>query len=221
MRGYPVFLSLEGRTVTVIGAGKVARRKVDFLVEAGARVRVVGPSAEDALLDLSDEGKIELVPRPYVRGDLEGAWLAFAATSDTEVNLQVWEEAQSAGIPVNVATGPNLCDFTVPSMVRRGDLCIAISTGASSPRLARRIRERLEEEFGAEYEPFLEILSKAREKIVASDRTEEEKRKTFDALLESAILDLLQTGKEPEAQALAERILNGDQVRENRHDGPL
>jgi precorrin-2 dehydrogenase/sirohydrochlorin ferrochelatase len=210
MRIYPVFLSLEGRTVVVVGAGRVAKRKVEFLLEAGSRVRVVGPSADDALLDLADDGKIELVSRPYVRGDLEGAWLAFAATGDSEVNLQVWEEAQSNSIPVNVATDPELCDFTVPSMVRRGDLCIAVSTGASAPRLARRIRESLQEQFGPEYEAFLEILAEAREKIVASGRIEEEKREVFDALLRSEILDLVRAGKEKEARALAGRILAGN-----------
>lgn len=215
MRVYPVFLRLEGRTAVVIGAGKVARRKVEFLAEAGARVRVVGPSADDALLDLADAGRIELVSRPYVRGDLDGAWLAFAATSDTEVNLQIWEEAQSKNIPVNVATDPNLCDFTVPSMVRRGDLCIAVSTGASAPRLARRIREHLEQEYGPEYEALLEILAEARGKITASDRTEEEKREVFDALLVSDIQELLRAGRDGEARALAERILAGKEGRGN------
>jgi len=210
MAGYPILLSLEGRTVVVIGAGKVAGRKIGFLVEAGARVKVVSPTAENSIHDLAEAQKIDFQARPYVRGDLEGAWLAFAATNDSETNMQVWEEAQSRDIPINVATDPGLCDFTVPSMVRRGDLCIAISTGAASPRLARKIRERLEKEYGPEYETLLEILGEARQKIVASGEEEAAKRDLIDRVLSSDILNLIRSGDVEGARKLADGIAAGE-----------
>jgi precorrin-2 dehydrogenase/sirohydrochlorin ferrochelatase len=207
MPGYPIFLNLTDRLVVVVGAGKVARRKVEMLLEGGARIRVIGPPTDERLEGRIDRKKVENEPRPYQRGDLEGAVLAFAATDNHEVNREVWEEARQSGIPVNVATDPELCDFTVPSMVRRGDLGIAVSTGASSPRLARRIREKLETEFGPEYESLLEILKQIRPRITSSNQNEKAKRELFDRLLDSEILDLIRDGKKEQAKALVERIL--------------
>lgn len=207
MAGYPIFLNLTGRPVVVVGAGKVARRKVAMLLEAGARVVVIGPPTDEGLIEWINRKKVEHRPRPYEPGDLDGAVLAFAATDSSEVNREVWQEARERGIPVNVATDPDLCDFTVPSIVHRGDLCIAISTGASAPRLARRIRGNLEAQFGPEYETFLKILKQCRLTVTSSDEDEETKRELFDRLLDSEILDLIRDGKEEEAKALAERIL--------------
>lgn len=211
MRGYPLFLNLDGRRVVVVGAGKVARRKVALLLEAGAEVLVVGPPADPVLAEWIRAQKAMGEPRFYRTGDLTGAVLAFAATDDLEVNRRVWEDGRAAGIPVNVATDPELCDFTVPSIVRRGDLCIAISTGASAPRLARRIREHLAKEFGPEYAALLGMLAELRPRIVASDEDDETKRDRFDRILDSGILDLLRAGKGAEARSLAERLLTREE----------
>lgn len=208
MPGYPILLDLTNRLVVVVGAGKVARRKVQMLLESGARLMVIGPPTDEKVIEWINDDKVENQPRPYQPGDLKGAALAFAATDSRKVNREVWQEAREGRIPVNIATDPDLCDFTVPSIVHRGDLCIAVSTGASAPRLARRIRENLEAQFGPEYEAFLRILKECRAKVTASDQDEETKRKLFDRLLDSEILGLIRNGNEQKARALAEQILN-------------
>jgi precorrin-2 dehydrogenase/sirohydrochlorin ferrochelatase len=207
MSGYPIFLDLTDRLVVVVGAGKVARRKVQMLLEAGARILVIGPPTDERLIEWINQKKVENRPRPYQTGDLKGAAVAFAATDSSDVNREVRQEARERGIPVNVATDPDLCDFTVPSIVRRGELCIAISTGASAPRLARRIRGELEAQFGPEYESFLRILKECRARVTRSDEDEETKRELFDRLLDSAILQLIGEGREEEAKKLAEKLL--------------
>jgi len=139
---YPVFLDLRGRQVVVIGGGRVATRKVAGLREAGARVRVIAPQVRAGVA----ADRIER--RRYRRGDLVGAVLAFAATDARAVNRAVAREARRLGIPVNVADSVEDCTFLAPARLRRGNVQIAVSTGGTSPRLARRLRERLEEVLG-------------------------------------------------------------------------
>jgi siroheme synthase-like protein len=135
---YPVFLDLRDRPVVVIGGGRVARRKVQGLREAGARVRVIAPRIASRLR--ADA----LVRRRYRPGDLRGAVLAFAATGDRAVNHAVAREARRRRIPVNVADSAAECTFLVPARLRRGGLHIAISTSGQDPRLAKAVRRRLE-----------------------------------------------------------------------------
>lgn len=139
-RYYPIFLDLRGRTVVVIGGGRVAARKAAGLADAGARVRVIAPRLDRKL-------RAERIERrPYRAGDLRGAVLAFAATDDREVNHAVAAEARRRRIPVNVADSAEDCTFLAPARVAVGDLQIAVSTGGTNPRLARRLRQRLEAE---------------------------------------------------------------------------
>jgi precorrin-2 dehydrogenase / sirohydrochlorin ferrochelatase len=138
---YPVFLDLHGRAALVAGAGKVALRKTRGLLEAGARVTVVAPEWLPEFETLA----VKLVRRRFRRGDLEGALLAFAATSDRRVNRAVAVEAKRRGILVNVADSAAECDFLVPARVRRGNLQIAISTGGTDPRVAAGLRRKIEE----------------------------------------------------------------------------
>jgi siroheme synthase-like protein len=137
---YPVFLDLQGKEVLVVGAGKVALRKVRGLLEAGARVKVVSPEAETEFRQL--EG-VEWQARRFERSDVRGKALVFAATNDREVNRAVGEEAAALGIWANVADAPEEGGFIVPSRVRRGDLQVAVSTSGRSPRIAASLRERI------------------------------------------------------------------------------
>ncbi|MFB3827676.1 MAG: bifunctional precorrin-2 dehydrogenase/sirohydrochlorin ferrochelatase [Bryobacteraceae bacterium] len=138
---YPIYLDLRGRRVLVAGAGKVALRKTRGLLEAGARVVVVAPR----WLPEFESLPVELRRRPFEPADLEGACLAFTAADNREVNRGVASEARKRGIPVNVADVPGECDFIVPARLERGGVQIAISTGARDPRLAARMRRRLED----------------------------------------------------------------------------
>ncbi|MEK7848331.1 MAG: bifunctional precorrin-2 dehydrogenase/sirohydrochlorin ferrochelatase, partial [Chloroflexota bacterium] len=148
---YPVFLQLRGRLCVVVGGGEVAQRKVEALVEAGARVRVISPSLSPRLSQLAASGQVGAEPRPYATGALKGAFLAIAATDDPEANRQVVREARRRRVLLNVVDEPRACSFIMPSVVRRGELVLAISTGGLSPALSRKVREDLEAHFGAEY----------------------------------------------------------------------
>lgn len=137
---YPVFLDIAGKQAIVVGAGKVGLRKARGLVEAGARVRVISPAFDPAF----DELPVERVIREYRSGDLDGVFLAFAATNQRAVNRQIFEHASALGIPVNVADAPAECAFIVPARLHAGDIQIAISTGGVDPRAAAAARRKIE-----------------------------------------------------------------------------
>lgn len=159
---YPAFIGLKGRKCVVVGGGEVALRKVEILLEQGAAIRVISPDLCPSLWNLAANGEIDLIRRRYRIGDLQGAFLAFAATDDASVNQEMVKEAREKAVLVNVADQPENCDFIVPSYFRRGDVMVAISTGGKSPALARKIRTRLEKIFGHEYAALAIIISQVR-----------------------------------------------------------
>ncbi|MGH3089167.1 MAG: precorrin-2 dehydrogenase/sirohydrochlorin ferrochelatase family protein [Rubrobacteraceae bacterium] len=161
-----MFLNLEGRRCVVVGGGRVADRKARKLLQARAEVVVVSPEIKPGIESVA----VETHRRPYEPGDLDGAFLAFAATDSREVNSAVALEAKELGIPVNVADEPSEGDFALPSTLRRGRLQVAVSTGGASPALARDVRKRLEGVFGPEWARLVEEVGKAR---VAGDSTDE------------------------------------------------
>ncbi len=148
---YPLYFDIEGRLCAVIGGGNVAERKVRALLAAGARIKVISPLATERLLRLGRSGSIELVQREYRSGDLKGATLAFAATDSSETNDQIRQEARRSGILLNVVDKPDLCDFIVPSIVRRGPITIAISTSGLLPMLSKRLRKEIAEKLSSDF----------------------------------------------------------------------
>ena len=126
---YPVNLVVEGRRCLVVGGGPVAARKVEGLIAAGAAVVVVAPQVSDPIRALG----VEVVERPYRRGDLDGAWLAIVATDDPEVNRSVRADAEAARVWVNAADDPPACSFTLPAVVRQGPVMVTVSTAATAP----------------------------------------------------------------------------------------
>jgi precorrin-2 dehydrogenase / sirohydrochlorin ferrochelatase len=155
---YPIFLDLSMRRCVVVGGGEVANRKARKLLQARAEVVVISPEVRPELRRVA----AEVHRRPYKAGDLEGAYLAFAATDARDVNAAVAEEAKRRCIPVNVADRPSEGNFALPSVLRRGGLQVAVSTGGASPTLARRIKGELEEVFGPEWVSIVEELRAAR-----------------------------------------------------------
>jgi siroheme synthase-like protein len=157
-----ISVNLAGRRCVVVGGGEVAGRKVAALLEAGARVCVISPKLTAELQRLASSNAVEHLARDWRSEDLKDCLLAFAATDDPGVHRAIAEEARAQRVPINVADEPELCDFITPSVVRRGDLQIAISTSGASPALASRIRRDLQVIIGPEYETVAQIMRAAR-----------------------------------------------------------
>src|SRR5260221_14302754 len=165
---FPIFVKLQGRLVVLVGAGEIAVQKMEGLLVAGARLRVIAPEVNAAFAELIRDGKIQWIPRKFASGDLAGATLAIAATSAAGVNAAVYREAEARGILCNAVDDIENCHFYYGAVVQRGDLQIAISTNGKSPALAQRLRKELEAQFGAEYENWIEWLGAARDALRAS-----------------------------------------------------
>jgi precorrin-2 dehydrogenase / sirohydrochlorin ferrochelatase len=198
---YPAMLNLEGRPVLVVGGGRVARRKVEALLEAGAQVRLVSPQAGPDLAGWAQEGRIDWYPREYEPIDLEGCWLVLAATDNAEVNSRIAGDAERAGIWSNIADRPELCGFTVPASLRRGALTMAVSTGGASPLLAARIRDDLARQYGPEWAAYGRLLAAVRARILSVGKGSEENRVVFKAALEADLLTPLKSGDQEELEA--------------------
>jgi precorrin-2 dehydrogenase/sirohydrochlorin ferrochelatase len=162
VRFYPAFLDLRERPCLVVGGGTIAERKAVALFDAGADLTVVSPSLTPALETLSHKNKISYRPKSFEERDVNGMYLAVAATNDPGVNSAVARACRQRGILVNAASPPEESTFIVPSVVDRGDLLIAVSTSGNSPALSRKVREDLERTYGSEYAVFLEKMALAR-----------------------------------------------------------
>ena len=206
---YPLNLQIGGRLVVVVGGGEVALRKVKSLLVAQARVRLVCPHLAGELHHLACEGRIDWLPRPYAEGDLQGAFLVFAATNDRQVQARIAREAIRQGVLLNSADDPAGSDFHVPAHFRRGNLLVTISTGGGSPALAKIVREKLEREIGPSYGAVVDLLARIRQHLVASDREEESSAngEIFRRLLQQNLVDLVAAGNWFELQMLLLREL--------------
>jgi precorrin-2 dehydrogenase/sirohydrochlorin ferrochelatase len=165
MGWYPVTLDLAGRRCVVIGGGAVSERKVEGLLIADARITVISPTLTPALAALTAAGRIVHVARRYRAGDLRAAALAFATSGDVTVNAAVSREGRRRGILVNAADDPANCDFILPSVLRRGDLTVAVSTGGAAPALARSVRERLEPHVGPDVALLTDVAADVRREL--------------------------------------------------------
>ena len=172
---FPMFVKLAGRPCLVVGAGKVGEPKIGALIDTGARIRVVAIEASAAVREWAREGKIELDLRPFSPEDLKGVFLTVVATASGKFNESIYRETQRRGVLCNVVDVPDLCDFFYPSVVRRGDLQIAISTAGKSPSLAQKLRQQLEKQFGPGYAEWVEELGATRKLVLASDLDRERK----------------------------------------------
>jgi siroheme synthase-like protein len=159
---YPVALELSGRRCVVTGGGLEAEGKARALLEADADVVVIAPRVSDGLGDLVRRGEVTHIARRYRRGDLAGAFLVIAADSDRSVRAAVFAEAEVERVLCNAVDDVEHCHFAVPSIVRRGELLLAVSTGGRSPALAKRLRRRLTEQFGWQWEALVDVLGEVR-----------------------------------------------------------
>ena len=196
--GYPVNLLVTDRRCVVVGAGRIAARKIESLLDAGADVTVVAPDVGDTVRASADAGRIQLLERPFTEADVEGAWLVITATDDPEVNRAVFTAGEARHIFVNSADDPANCSFTLMSVVRRGDIVVTIGTNGRSPALATYLKDHVRDEMGPEYETLLELLSEAREEMRSGGRSSEDA--DWRAAIDSGILELIREGRESEAR---------------------
>jgi len=207
MRYYPVHLDIQNRKCLIVGGGAVGTRKVSTLLECGARVTVVSPDPTPELVRLASAGTITLIKRAYQSNDINGMLLVIGATDDESLNWQISQDANEADILCNIADRPEVCNFILPSIVRRGDLVITISTSGKSPALAKHLRQQLEKQFGEEYADFLLLMGAVRKKLLSRAHEPEAHKDLFHKLIDSNLIALMQQGKKEEINSLLYKIL--------------
>lgn len=207
MSYYPVLLDLEGKEVLVVGGGRVAERKICTLLEYGAKIFLISKEITNNLHQMVEGGKIVLLGSEFEEGFLNGVFLVIAATNDKDLNHRVGQSAQTRGLLVNAVDQPRDCNFIVPSIIRRGDLLIAVSTSGKSPAVAKRLRKELEKQFGSEYAKLLALMGRIRTAVLQLDLPQEENSRIFEALLDSNLLEVLNRKDSKELKEVLARIL--------------
>jgi siroheme synthase-like protein len=197
--GYPVVLNLTGRSCLVVGGGAVAQRKVSALVEAGARVTIVSPSLAPPLLRLANEAPLRWRPREYAAGDVAGFMLVMVATDDRAVNAAVAAECRERGIWVNCADDPEHCDFMLPSVLRRGAVTVAVSTGGQSPTMARLVRDEVDALLPLDVAPLTDVLADVRHALREDGVSLEAER--WRQAVDGELRSLVAAGRTTEARA--------------------
>ncbi|MDQ6926643.1 MAG: bifunctional precorrin-2 dehydrogenase/sirohydrochlorin ferrochelatase [Candidatus Eremiobacteraeota bacterium] len=201
---YIACLKLSGRRCLVVGGGEIALEKVEGLLACDAGVTLVAPEACEALHRLAAEGSIQWECRPYEPRDLQGAFLAIAATNVSEVNIGVYEDAERRAMLVNIVDVPPLCNFILPAIVRTGPLAIAISTAGASPALAKRMKREVAELFGPEYATLAVMLNDARGWAKSTLPTYQDRKRFFEGIVggEPDPVAMLRAGDEAGVRAL-------------------
>jgi len=185
---YPAYLDLKGKKCVVVGGGRVAERKIRALLKAGAAVYTISPELTPPLKRLKAAGSIRHSARAYKKGDLKGAWLAIAATSDETINKAV---SRDAPFLVNVVDAPELANFIAPAVVQSGPLQIAVSTGGSSPAMAASIRRELDLLFGKDIGQYASFIGGLRKKLLERISTQQEREDFFRIAGSPKLLNLV------------------------------
>ena len=207
MRYYPVNLDIRGRRCLVVGGGRVGARKVKTLVDCGAVVTVVSPAIVPAIAKLADSQIIDLKKRPYQTNDLEGIFLVIGATDDEALNRHIHADAEQRNLLCNIADRPEICNFTLPAIVRRGDFMMAISTAGKSPAFAKHMRKQLETQFGPEYGKLLDLMGAIRRRLLAEAHEPEAHKPLFESLIAGDLLALIKAGDIARIDALLDQVL--------------
>lgn len=195
MNLFPAFLKLSERRCLVVGAGPVGEEKIAGLLRAGADVRVVAPKATPGVRALARAEKIRWEARRFRANDLNGVFLVVAATSSAKLHDHIYKRARQRGVLCNVADDPPNCDFYYGSIVQRGSLQIAISTGGHSPALAQRIRKQIEEQFGPEYKSWMEELGNRRKDLFATPMDPQRRKRLLHRLASQPSFEAFQAKK--------------------------
>jgi len=191
----------------VIGGGSVATRKVESLLPCGAVIRLISPIVSERLVELAESGLLEWQKRDYRHGDLQGAKLVFAATSNKKVQKQIISEANDLAISVNAADMPEACTFQVPASFRQGDLLLTVATSGGSPALAARIRKELEISYGPEYGLLVSFMAGLRREVLKETSSPVAHKQLFGEVLDSDILACIRNKKWKDLETLLQNIL--------------
>ena len=201
MDALPIFLKLRNTPALVVGGGSVAERKIDLLIRAGARVTVVAPEIGSKVKALLDQQKLQWIEDRFKPTHLSQALIAIAATDNEDVNRAVSDAARKQTLPVNVVDQPDLCTFTVPSIVDRSPVIIAIGTGGASPVLARMLKARLETLIPAAYGRLAGIAREFRDQVKAALGSVDSRRGFWETVFQGQVAELVFAGKENQARA--------------------
>ena len=204
---YPVNLDVRGKKCLVVGGGKVALQKVRGLLRAGAFPTVIAPHLKGELIRLGSQRRIFLIRDSFRAKYLEGQMLAIAATDDRQTNSKIAVLCRRRNLLVNAVDQPGDCTFTVPSILRRGSLTIAIATNGASPALSKKIRKDLEKIYGREFGEFLRLLARARQEAVRRISSQHLRKKLFEKVIASDALALIRNGKRNQAKERVREIL--------------
>src|SRR5258708_14716990 len=204
---YPIMLDVRGRTAIVVGGDRTAAEKAASLCASGARVTLLNTECCHEVLAMCERFRVTLYYKAYERGDLAGAFVVVAATNNSELIEAIWTETQERGQRVNIVDVPARCSFIVPSIMRRDQLTIAVSTEGASPSLAKRIRQRLEGLFPPAYGKYLRLASIVRKHLRKTGLTYAQRDDFFGDYFTSDILEHLVAGDEQKAVASTTELL--------------
>lgn len=207
MNFFPVFFDLAGQKVLVVGGGEVALRKIVLLERCGADIQVVAPDIAPELLQRAEDGKLRLMQREFAPEDLDGARLVIVATSSRAVNRWIANLSEARNIPVNVVDDAHASRFIVPAIIDRSPVLVAVSTGGTSPVLARRLRERLEAIIPANIGALASWLAALRLGSRRKLRTGSQRRRFFEALVDGAAARRYLDGDSQGAERIAQQLL--------------
>ena len=209
---YPIYLDIEGRNVVIIGGGNVCARKAETMMKYGARVTVVSPEMTDEIEQWAREGSLAIRRKEYDPSDLDDANIVIASTDHQRVNEQIAADCRQRRIPVNVVDVTPLCEFIVPAIIEKGSIQIAISTGGKSPALARTLKEDLHRSIGPEYAEVNDVLGSLREEAKKVLPTDLDRKKFFDGIIASGILEMLRDGRRKQAYQVIADACNAADV---------
>ena len=210
---YPVYLNLRGRRCVIVGGGTVAEGKISRLLDSGADICVVSPDATPGIRQFVADGAVRWEQRRYERGDLEGAFIAIAATNVREVNRSIFEEAEQRGVMLNAVDDPPNCSFIAPSIVQRGPVTLAISTGGVSPALARKLRESLQVSEALAWADLSSVMAVARSHLREAELLSTIDPQRWQCCITYDLVEMAQAGRQAEATETLLAGLTGDDGR--------
>ncbi|MCP3922099.1 MAG: bifunctional precorrin-2 dehydrogenase/sirohydrochlorin ferrochelatase [Desulfobacterales bacterium] len=219
MNYYPVNLDIKNKKCLVVGGGKVGGRKIKTLLKCGAKVSLVSPEISESVLKIENTD-LTIHKRDYKDSDLKGIFIVICATNNEKLNNKISIHAKERNILCNIADQPEACDFTLPSVVSRGDLIVTVSTGGKSPAFAKSIRKELDEMFGPEYADFLTIMGNIRKKLLNESKNPDSHKDIFEKIIQGSLLEMVKEKRVKDIDKLLLDILGEGYIFKNLLEVP-